>query len=106
LFPNLQLSLYYDHALVFRHRPSVDQPELTSFDQLVLRRGPKRAAAESARQVLPSDAVFGSVTGADLALLPNLQRGLHSSGFRGPTLSSAEKAISGMHAALDRWIGE
>lgn len=107
LFPNLQLSLYAEHALVFRHRPAVDEPERTSFDQLVLRRGRAGAAppAERVRQVLPNDEIFGKVTGADLALLPQLQRGLRSRGFRGPLLSSEEKAISGMHAALDRWLG-
>lgn len=105
LFPNLQLSLYAEHALVFRHRPLVDQPERVHFDQLVLRRGDAAGrAAERVRRVLPNDPVFGKVTGADLALLPGLQKGLRSRGFRGPLLGSGEKIISGMHAALDRWL--
>jgi phenylpropionate dioxygenase-like ring-hydroxylating dioxygenase large terminal subunit len=105
LFPNLQLSLYADRALVFRHRPLFDQPERTHFDQLVLRRGDAPLkAGERVRRVLPNDPAFGKVTGADLALLPGLQRGLRSRGFRGPLLGSEEKAISGMHAALDRWL--
>ncbi len=108
LFPNLQLSLYADHALVFRHRPVVDEPERTHFDQLVLRRSAAgaRAPAERVRQVAPNDKIFGKVTGADLALLPGLQRGLRSRGFRGPLLSSGEAAIAGMHAALDRWLAD
>ncbi len=107
LFPNLQLSLYVDHALVFRHRPVVDEPERTQFDQLVLRRGAAaRASTERVRRVAPNDRIFGRVTGADLALLPGLQRGLRSRGFRGPMLSSGEAAIAGMHAALDRWLAD
>jgi hypothetical protein len=106
IFPNLQLNMYADHALVFRHRPHHDDPERCFFDQMSLKRpNGARKPAPRARLVAPDDDAFGPVTGADLALLPRLQRGLASRGFRGGVLSRREQCIANMHDSLDRWLG-
>jgi phenylpropionate dioxygenase-like ring-hydroxylating dioxygenase large terminal subunit len=101
VFPNLQLNVFADHALVFRHRPHATDPERCHFDQMSLTR---HAGAEvlQAEPVESDDPRFGPVTGADLALLPELQRGIRSRGFRGGVLSRRERCIAHMHDALDR----
>jgi hypothetical protein len=103
VFPNMQLNVFADHALVFRHRPHATDAQRCFFDQLSLVRGGGRDIVEP-EAVPPDDPRFGRVTGADLALLPALQRGLRSRGFRGGVLSRRERCIAHMHDTLDRWL--
>jgi hypothetical protein len=51
------------------------------------------------------DAPLGPTLRADLELVPRLQRGMRSSGFRGLTLSSLEEGIANMHRVLDEYLG-
>jgi carnitine monooxygenase subunit len=105
IFPNLQLNLFFDHALVFRHWPD-DDPGRCCFEQLVIRapRAGERPRHVACREVGADDSVFGPVTRADLALLPRLQRGLASSGLSELVLGEREAAIRHFHGTVDRWL--
>lgn len=105
IFPNLQLNLFADHGLAFRHRPHATDPERCHFDMFVLtRRG--HGGDPCLREVASDDAVFGPVTGADLAMLPRLQRGMRSPGFRGLVLGDREACIRRMHETIDGYLTE
>jgi phenylpropionate dioxygenase-like ring-hydroxylating dioxygenase large terminal subunit len=102
VFPNLHVNASAEETQVMRHRPDVRDPERARFDLYVLRRGGRSTAR--VREVAPDDPVFGPVTGADLRLLPELQRGMRSRGFAGLYLSSQEACIAAMHESLERWL--
>ncbi|HHH27886.1 MAG TPA: aromatic ring-hydroxylating dioxygenase subunit alpha [Polyangiaceae bacterium] len=98
VFPNVQLNLHRDHAMVFRHRP--EGPRRCSFDQLNLirdRKGPLPAP----RTTTADDPIIGPVTTADLRTAEALQRGYESGGLASLTLSRQEAIIEHMHRGLD-----
>jgi phenylpropionate dioxygenase-like ring-hydroxylating dioxygenase large terminal subunit len=109
VFPNLHINASADETMVMRHRPDARDPQRMLFDFYVLRRSHGKRGRGGARrrtQVARSDPGFGPVTGADLALLPELGRGMRSRGFRGLHLSTQEACIAHMHQAIARWLDE
>ncbi|MCA9623656.1 MAG: aromatic ring-hydroxylating dioxygenase subunit alpha, partial [Myxococcales bacterium] len=101
VFPNLQLNLHRDHAMLFRHRPVSHDRCL--FDQLNLtRRLPPRPPAP--RETRADDPIIGPVTGADLRAAEALQRSYASGALERLTLSRREQLIARMHAGLDAFV--
>ena len=106
VFPNVQLNFSALSLEVYRHRPHRTDPEMAFFDDLGLVRPSLAPAGEPKRtRMRTGDAPLGSTLGADLELVPRLQRGMRSSGFRGLTLSSLEAGIANMHRVLDEYLG-
>lgn len=101
VFPNVQLNLHRDHAMVFRHRPVV--PRRCSFDQLNLVRE-RSGAAPAPRPATADDPIIGPVTGADLKTAEALQRGYDGGGIEELTLSSQEAVIAHMHHGLEVFL--
>jgi phenylpropionate dioxygenase-like ring-hydroxylating dioxygenase large terminal subunit len=108
VFPNVQLNFSARRLEVYRHRPHPTDPAITFFDEQAYERLPPSARPPRPRHVRfrAGEQSMGPVMGADVALLPGLQRGMESRGFRGLYLGSEEAAIRNMHAGLDRYLGE
>lgn len=101
VFPNLQLNVYADHALLFSHWPG-PSPDRCLFEQRVLvREGGRCARLE---QVEAGSPRFGPVTGADLRLLPELQRSYASGQLAAVTLGWRERPLGWFHRAVDRLV--
>lgn len=101
VFPNVQLNLHRDHAMVFRHRPQ--GPRRCAFDQLNLVRD-RRGPLPSPRTTTIDDAILGPVTGADLKTAEALQRGYDGGAVSELTLSSHEAVIDHMHRSLEAFL--
>lgn len=109
VFPNVQLNFFPRKLEVYRHRPHATDPEITFFDEQTYEwLAPAAAPAPRPRHARfrAGEQSMGPVMGADVALLPGLQQGLRSRGFRGLWLGAEEAAIRNMHAALDRYLGD
>ncbi len=104
VFPNLHVNLSAGSEVqVLRHRP--DGPRACWVDMQIL--GPVSASPSRTahRTVSPDDPAFGPVTGADIALLPDVQAGVEARAFPGVRLSPAEPGVAHFHAALDDALG-
>ncbi len=101
VFPNVQLNVHRDHAMVFRHRPT--GPRRCAFDQLNLART-HEGAVPAARSTTKDDPIVGPVTGADLRTAEALQRGYEGGGLAELTLSKQEAVIAHMHRGLDAFL--
>ncbi|MEZ4300347.1 MAG: SRPBCC family protein [Polyangiaceae bacterium] len=107
IFPNVQLNFFPRRLEVYRHRPHPKDPAITFFDEQAYERFPvsnKPPPRPKHIRFRAGEQPMGPVMGADVALLPGLQRGLESRGFRGLLLGSEEAAIRNMHAALDGYL--
>lgn len=109
VFPNVQLNFFPRRLEVYRHRPHPVDPAITFFDEQAYELPPASAPARPRprrARFRAGEQPMGPVMGADVALLPGLQRGVESRGFRGLLLGAEEAAIANMHAALDRCLDD
>jgi ring hydroxylating enzyme alpha subunit len=70
------------------------------FDEIVFARS-RPTPEPQRRSGRAGDVDLGPVLGADVALLPRIQRGMRSRGFAGAYLSSGEALVQSFHRALD-----
>jgi phenylpropionate dioxygenase-like ring-hydroxylating dioxygenase large terminal subunit len=106
VFPNTHLNFSALSLEVYRHRPHATNPEMAYFDDLTFARPSLAPKGEPKRhRMRPGDTPLGSTLSADLELVPRLQSGMRSSGFRGLYLSSLEGGIANMHRVLDEYLG-
>lgn len=107
VFPNVQLNFTARALEIYRHRPHPTDPQLMYFDEQAYERprpgAPARPPPER-RKIRHGDAPLGPVMGADVDLLPVLQRGMASAGFRELLLCPQEAAIDTMHRGLDHYL--
>ncbi len=107
VFPNVQLNLTAAGLELYRHRPHPTDPGRMFFDEQAYARAAPGAAARAEptrRRIRHGEASLGPVMGADVDLLPGLQRGMASRGFRGLYLGADEACIENMHRALDAYL--
>ncbi len=104
LFPNVQLNLYANRVLFFRHRPHPSDPERCWFDQQVYVRVPAGKRKPRPARTTASRTDGGDMMQADLHALESVARGMRSSGFTGLLLSDAERPIRHLHESLDRCL--
>ena len=106
LFPNVQLNFGADGLELYRHRPDARDVERMTFDEVVYSRarGPVPRPPER-RHGRAGEVDLGPVLGADVALLPRIQRGMRSAGFAGAYLSNEETLVANFHRALDAMMG-
>lgn len=124
IFPNTTLNIHPEGALVQRFRPCESDPEEMIYDVVVLahpcddpeaelpfymgvekgtsltgRERPQRIHCEA------GDGGLGAVLEQDGEMIPNVQKGMRSAGFRdGVRLSEQESRIRHYHAELDRYL--
>jgi nitrite reductase/ring-hydroxylating ferredoxin subunit len=99
VFPNVELNSGAEGLELYRHRPDARDVERMVFDEVVL--APHAVAHPERRRGRAGEVDLGPVLGADVALLPRIQRGMRSSGFAGAYLSSEESLVANFHRALD-----
>jgi phenylpropionate dioxygenase-like ring-hydroxylating dioxygenase large terminal subunit len=106
LFPNSSFLVNADlySVLSARPGPAVDEAEFVMFYF-------ERAASPGAPRSRPTDVVvpmdqaqFGLVIGADVRVMPGLQRGLRQPGLSEIVLSREECRIINMHRQLERFL--
>ncbi len=112
IFPNITLNIFGRSAWLFRHRPHPSDPNKMFFDFFNLVRLPNapipRATHE--HQICSDELTLdplgggGELLAQDTYNLPRIQRGMHSSGFRGLHLGDQEIRIRHFHSVLDRYI--
>ncbi len=123
IFPNITLNIHAEGVLVMRFRPHERDPERFYYDIIVLHHkvadpdyllpaymgvapgtdlsGNTRPAREI---VSADDASLGDVLLQDMAMIPYVQRGLHSRGYNGARLSAQEQRMRHFHAELERYL--
>lgn len=112
VFPNVTFNIFGRSAWVFRHRPHPSDPDRMYFDFWNLVRLPNADVPRPEhrfhvnRDDLLLDVVGGGgeLLAQDTFNLPRIQRGMHSSGFRGLHLGDQEIRIRHFHSVLDRFI--
>lgn len=122
IFPNLTLNVHVEGILFQRFRPHPDDPEKLIYDNVVLVHPTNDAASipaymgvspgadtsgqtRPARRYIPNgEPGMGPVVDEDGRLIPVVQRGLRSRGFRGMRLGEPEHCIRQFHAELDKYL--
>jgi hypothetical protein len=110
LFPNFIILPCIDGSLCYRTRPHPENPDECLWDIWCFGRfapggepEPKRTYVENYEEFLPLNRFLKD----DLLNLPEVQRGMHSRGFRGlRTNPVQEVCVSNMHKALHRYLAD
>ncbi len=124
IFPNVQIGCHVEGVFIHRFLPHRSDPERFTYDNLILYRpvndpsmrlpdwmgvpeGTDTSGAvrpEITRTGLGEPPNLGLVLDQDSALLPIVQEGGRSRGFRGPLWSEQEARVRHFHAELDRYM--
>ena len=112
IFPNVTLNIFGRSAWLFRHRPHPTDADRMFFDFFNLVRLPNAEIprAEHEEHFAHDELLLeplgggGELLAQDTYNLPRIQRGMHSSGFRGLHLGEQEIRIRHFHSVLDRYI--
>ncbi len=124
LFPNVQIGCHPEGVFIMRFLPHADDPEKFYYDTMTLifpaddpdYKPPAwmglPEGTDLSGQVRPAceyfdigeDAALGTVLSQDAELLPKVQRGLRSRGFKGQLWGEQEQRLRHFHAELDRYI--
>ena len=124
IFPNTQLGLHPEGVFIHRFLPHRKDPEQFTYDTLILYRhvdDPSytvpawmglaagtdvtgRVRPQTRHVPLGQAPNLGEVLDQDSELLPVVQEGMRSSGFRGPLWSDQEARIRHLHRELDRYV--
>lgn len=124
LFPNVQIGCHPEAVFLHRFQPHATDPERFTYDTCILFRhvdlpgygapawmgmaddtdltGETRP--DIVRTGLGEPPGLGEVLDQDSELLPIIQAGAHSRGFRGPLWSEQEARLRHFHAELDRMM--
>jgi len=124
IFPNAQIGCHPEAVFLHRFKPHADDPEQFTYDTTILYRHvdvPGYGAplwmglgddvdltGETRPDVvhtgLGEPPGMGEVLDQDSDLLPIVQAGARSRGFRGPLWGEQEARVRHFHAELDRWL--
>jgi len=106
-FPNVHMNIQGLNLNVSRVRPDPSDPDKMVLDQMCFVRFPRgreRPPRAKHEHVRFGEGSLGFVTDQDVFNYVRVQRGMHSSGFRGLVLGAREHRISHMHRVLDRYL--
>jgi phenylpropionate dioxygenase-like ring-hydroxylating dioxygenase large terminal subunit len=124
LFPNVQIGMHAEGVFIMRFVPHETDPDRFYYDNMLLYRHVNEPNyAVPAWMAMPADIdvtgqtrpqierwpagvepAIGPVLLQDFELVPNVQRGLKSRGFRGPLWSAQEARLRHFHREVDRYI--
>jgi len=124
LFPNVQIGMHPEGVFIMRFIPHASDPEKFTYDTMILYRhvddkdytvpawmglpagidvtGATRPNIK--RVPLGVKPELGEVLDQDSDLLPIVQKGLHSRGFRGPLWSEQESRVRHYQREIDRYL--
>ncbi len=107
IFPNMTVLQGVTFALCYRTRPYGDDPDKCIFESYALERFPEgEAPATTWVQADATAEYWGSVLAQDFANMEFVQKGMKSSGFRGPLPNPhQERKITNFHRALANYMG-
>ena len=126
IFPNVQIGCHPEALFIHRFLPHPTDPERFTYDNIILFRhldapGYRAPAWMGLSEdvdttgLIRPDVVhvplgvapeLGEVLDQDSELLPIVQQGAHSRGFKGPLWSYQEGRLRHFHAELDRYLGD
>jgi phenylpropionate dioxygenase-like ring-hydroxylating dioxygenase large terminal subunit len=114
IFPNVTLNIFGRSAWLFRHRPHPTDPDKMYFDFFNLIRMPvaELPRPECEFHVCEDGLVLeplgggGELLAQDAYNLPRIQRGMHSSGFKGLHLGDQEIRIRHFHRVLEGYVSD
>jgi len=126
LFPNVQIGCHPEGVFIMRFLPHATDPEKFYYDTMTMifpaddpdYRAPAWMGlpddCDLTGQVRPlcehfgvgEDANLGQVLSQDSELLPVVQRGRHSRGFKGQLWGEQEQRLRHFHAELDRYLAD
>ncbi len=126
IFPNVQIGCHPEAAFVMRFLPHETDPERFYYDTMTLivpaddpnytppawmglpegtdYSGAHRPDCE--HYGIDEDANLGLVLGQDAALLPVVQKGMRSRGFKGQLWGEQEQRLRHFHVELQRWMNK
>lgn len=126
LFPNVQIGCHPEAVFLMRFLPHETDPERFYYDTMTLIfpaadptyrppawmglpegidvSGRQRPATE--RYSIEEDAQLGQVLSQDAALLPVVQKGMRSRGFKGQLWGEQEQRLRHFHVELERRLGQ
>ncbi|WP_242770867.1 aromatic ring-hydroxylating dioxygenase subunit alpha [Sphingopyxis sp. YF1] len=122
-FPNVTFNIHPEGALVQRFRPHESDPEKMIYDVTVLIHPIRDPAIQipaymgveegtdctgstrpQRRYLTRGDGGVGPVLEQDGRMIPFVQAGMHSRGFRGARLSEQEQRVRHFHREIDRYL--
>ncbi|QIG80847.1 aromatic ring-hydroxylating oxygenase subunit alpha [Stakelama tenebrarum] len=108
LFPNQNILHGATYALCYRVRPYGDDPSKCVFESYALERFPEGEEPETEWVYAePTAENWGAVLEQDFANMEFVQKGMKSSGFRGPLPNPhQEQKVINLHRNLAEYIGE
>jgi phenylpropionate dioxygenase-like ring-hydroxylating dioxygenase large terminal subunit len=111
IFPNVTLNTHADDLMLFRQRPHPDDPDKMFYDIWMFelpdteKDDPEAVYRRPRHQLFRhGDKSIGLVLDQDAFNLPNVQKGMHSSGFPGLWLGNQELRIRHFHSVIDRYL--
>ncbi len=124
LFPNVQMGMHPEGVFIMRFLPHATDPERFTYETMILYRhvddpdytvpawmglpaGIDTTGATRPNIIhvpLGKKPDLGEVLDQDSELLPVVQKGLKSRGFRGPLWSEQEQRVRHFHRELDRYL--
>lgn len=109
VFPNLVFLPFPSGALAYRARPNGDDPGKCIFDMWALQRYAPGLEPKLNRLYFEDWQDFADMPpflAQDFQNIPQVQRGMHSTGFKGSRLNAVqERVIANFHRALSDWLG-
>jgi len=124
VFPNVQMGMHPEGVFIMRFVPHATDPEIFYYDTMILYRhvddpnytvpawmglppgtdvtGDTRPNVKHVPRGEPPG--LGEVLDQDSDLLPVVQKGLRSRGFRGPLWGQQEQRVRHFHRELDRYV--
>jgi phenylpropionate dioxygenase-like ring-hydroxylating dioxygenase large terminal subunit len=107
IFPNITMNIFADRLMMFRQRPHETDPNRMYYDLSIMRRLPKgeaRPPAPDHEHIRHGERSLGLVLDQDSVNLPHIQKGMHSSAYKGLWISHIERRIRHMHQTLMNYI--
>jgi hypothetical protein len=99
VFPNVQIGCHPEAVFIHRFLPHATDPEQFTYDNIILFKH-----VDVVRVPLGVPPELGEVLDQDSELLPIVQKGARSRGFKGPLWSYQEGRLRHFHKELDRHI--
>lgn len=131
LFPNTMITLTPESGLVARARPHPSDPDWCYWDKFTFRMAPSPAVAARAGvpyepypstlfdqpvrpvhdefdqdDIIEGRKTLGATLDQDVHYIRDVQRGMHSRGFRAARLCDEEARVQHYHDWLDHWMGQ